>query len=207
MTAHNRFRTRLQLESLEDRTVPALFNPGTVEQLHLDVNAAKTNGEEDIINLAAGATYSLTESLVFTNDGPVTINGNGATLTRASGPGTPQFGIIKVDDGATLSVDRVTITNGVGNGANGGGISVGTSASMTVANSTISGNVARVGGGGISGGSGGGIFAREARVTIANSTISGNIAEVGGGGIFVGSLASVTVANSTISGNIANDGG
>jgi predicted outer membrane repeat protein len=68
---------------------------------------------------------------------------------------------------------------------------------MSVSNSTISGNSAFYGGGGIASGS---------YLTIVNSTVSGNSAGDSGGGIATGGPVQIT--NSTISGNsAANSGG
>jgi hypothetical protein len=69
---------------------------------------------------------------------------------------------------------------------------------LTVSNSTLSGNTAGEG-------SGGGIYNYEGTLTVSNSTLSGNSAGAGGGIFnFDGTL---TVSNSTLSGNTASYGG
>jgi Chlamydia polymorphic membrane protein (Chlamydia_PMP) repeat len=198
MTSQNRLRSRLRLEPLEERAIPAMFNiaNGDVVALLAAVNTANSSGEEEIINLATGGTYSLSESLAFHGNPLTTINGSGATLTRNSAG--PAFGIITVDSGGLLFVDRVTITNGLA--GDGGGLSVGESGRVAVVNSTITGNSATNSGGGacvLPGGS----------LTLADSTISGNSADNNGGGICVSPQGSALVGNSTISGNFANNGG
>ena len=85
--------------------------------------------------------------------------------------------------GATLTLTDSTIS---GNSAeSGGGIASGSgklgSSIVTVSNSTISGNSADYGGGISNGSSVGSIFSR---LTVSNSTISGNSASVSGGGIY-----------------------
>ena len=70
------------------------------------------------------------------------------------------------------------------------------SATVSVTNSTLSGNSASFGGG---------IYASSATVAVTNSTLSGNSA-ISGGGIYARS-ATVSVTNSTLSGNSANYGG
>ena len=71
----------------------------------------------------------------------------------------------------------------------------------TVTNSTISGNAAFAGGGGIRNDGGG-------TLTVINSTISENSAAfVFGGGISISNDANLTVTNSTMSGNSAPMGG
>jgi len=210
MSSRNRLRSRLQLESLEDRAVPAVVHnigPGDVAALLDAVTAANTNFEEDTINLAPGATYILSRTLEFqaARGFRTTINGNGATLTLDSAG--PKFPIVLVRDFEKLSVDRVTITNG--SSLFGGGIFVSSNASVTVTNSTISHNAAIKDSITINSGAGGGIFIGEnASLTITNSTISDNSASSQGAGIFALANASVAVANSTISGNHAgSDGG
>ena len=93
-------------------------------------------------------------------------------------------------------------------GISGGGISNnGSTASLTLNNSTVSGNVASSGGGGISNNGSGGT------ITLTNVTVTGNTAGSGGGGIFAfaGTLAltNVTVSDNTGtagSGGISNVG-
>ena len=78
---------RPQLEQLEDRTVPAVFNvaAGDVGTLIADINQANSNGQSNTINLTAG-TYDLTAAnnnwygpnglpAITSN---LTLNGNGA---------------------------------------------------------------------------------------------------------------------------------
>jgi hypothetical protein len=100
---------------------------------------------------------------------------------------------------ATLTILNSTLS---GNSDEyGGGISSGGfkgPASVTVYNSTISGNSASQ--------SGGGIANDYWPLTVVNSTISGNSAGDSGGGIF-NSTGAVEIANSTISGNSAPQGG
>jgi Chlamydia polymorphic membrane protein (Chlamydia_PMP) repeat len=121
------------------------------------------------------------------------------------------------NDHATLAVDNCTVS---GNHAGGGGgvFNDGSngSATLTVTNSTFTGNS---GNAPFSVGSGGGIFnsgnSGSATLTVTNSTFSGNWAGVPGeygwgGGIynygFEGS-ATLTVTNSTFSGNSAGAAG
>jgi hypothetical protein len=90
---------------------------------------------------------------------------------------------------------RLAVTTAVG-----GGI-LSDSGTLTITNSTISGNSA--------GFDGGGIYNR-ARLNIINSTISGNMAAADGGGIYNDvSLSELNITNSTIFGNtgVADGGG
>jgi hypothetical protein len=216
------------LEILEGRCVPAVFNvaagdgPGLVAVL----NTANINGEADTVNLAPGATYTLTApgplggvaGLTVLDDGGqlLTLNGNGATITRAAGAAA--FRILYVNTGAFATLSGLTLTNGNAPSFSGGGIfSFGT---LTLSNSTLSGNSA-VNGGGIdnegtltlisstfsdnrASESGGGIL-NVGELTLVGSTLSGNSTAFEGGGIF--SNHTLTLTNCTLSGNRANESG
>jgi hypothetical protein len=139
-------------------------------------------------------------------------------ISDNSGPGVSNIG------GFLTVLDSTLSGNSAGQAVDGGGILSGTlfktPADVTLINSTISGNSAPGGGGGIASGywgvtivnstisgnsageSGGGINASF--LTIMNSTISGNSAANSGGGIDAGG---VVITNSTISGNSADSGG
>jgi hypothetical protein len=111
----------------------------------------------------------------------LTINGDGKTNV-----------ITNLTDGVTISA--LTLTGGYA-AYDGGGID--NSGTLTVTNSTISGNSAD---GNFS--DGGGIF-NTGTLTVTNSTISANSAD-DGGGIFNGYYGTLTVTHSTISANTAD---
>jgi hypothetical protein len=89
----------------------------------------------------------------------------------------------------------LVVANGSATGATGGGIR--NSGTLTLINTTVSGNSASLTGGGIFNAAGG-------LATVTNSTVSGNSAGVEGGGIFNG--GALTMVSSTISGNTAGGG-
>jgi hypothetical protein len=103
--------------------------------------------------------------------------------------------------GSTLTVRNSTIS---GNTATNlvGGLMVGFQASATVVGSTISGNSGITGYGGVYVQGQGGAAGTNSTITIANSTISGNVSDLGGG-LIVRNNGNATVTNSTISGNSA----
>jgi CSLREA domain-containing protein len=201
----------------------------------------------DTIVLQSGQTYTLskdtdgdghaTDSGANNDDlditSTITIQGNGATIRRASTPtcnlngttNTGEFRIFEVRHGGSLTLQNVTVRNGCadGSGANndGGGILNNAGGTLTVTGSTISGNSADDGGGGIrnaggtltvinstiSGNSaddGGGISNASGTLTVTNSTISGNSADFGGG---ISNAGNLTITNSTISGNSTSSSG
>ena len=187
---------------------------GTLRQAIIDANA--TAGA-DVIGFAAGVTGTITLAGVLPQIAQgLTINGPGAGMITVNGASA--FQVFNIAGGVTVSITGLTISNGLGPPDGGGIYNAGT---LTVTNSTFSGNGARAGGGiynagtltvanstfsGNSATSGGGILnIAGAAVTITNSTISGNSAAAGGGGVFDSGM--MTVNNSTISGNSATLGG
>ena len=165
-------------------------------------------------------TYLLTQLAELTITGDLTITGSGASTTIIDGNKSlrANSGVLTIDF-ATVNISGLTIRNG--ERAQGGGIyKTGT---LTLINSTVSGNVASQGGGiyngsgtltltnstvsGNSANSGGGIYNPFFGLTIVtNSTVTGNAASNGGGGIS-NDTGILTLTNSTVSGNSANSGG
>jgi hypothetical protein len=128
--------------------------------------------------------------------GNVTIEGPGANvLTVQRDAKDAAFSVLTVDRGATAAISGLTIFGG--SAAFGGGID--NTGSLTVRDSTLSGNSANTDGGGIY---------NAGSVTVSGSTLSSNSA-YNGGGIY--NAGSMTVSDSTLSGNAANgenaDGG
>jgi hypothetical protein len=136
--------------------------------------------------------------------GAVTLDG--LTLTGGRAPAAEGGGAIGFGAHATLTVQDSTLSGNTSSGA--GGAIAANYGSVTVNNSTLSGNSTT---GAM--GDGGAIFTLYGYVRVTNSTISGNSTQgagASGGGIFAGQGANVT--NSTISGNStqgpnANGGG
>jgi hypothetical protein len=133
-------------------------------------------------------------------------SGSGATLTNlVTVNGNQASTDFYVDYGvSSTSINNLIVTGGScvpDSGFVAGGIE--NEGTLTVAGSTISGNVAQdtvfcSAGGGINNGG---------TLTVTNSTISGNSAGRRAGGIFAGGGSAMTVTNSTISGNSSEDGG
>jgi len=175
------------------------------------VITANSTAEDDTIEFAIPAsdlnctaegvcTITLTSGELFVQSastaGTLTItNSTGASNLRISGNNTSRvFYVNTGNPGGNLTINGVTITNGTA-GLGGGIFNIGT---ITLTNSTVSGNTANNNGGGIFNNFGG-------TVTLTNSTVSGNTANYGGGIINDGTM---TLTNSTVSGNTATfDGG
>jgi hypothetical protein len=93
-----------------------------------------------------------------------------------------------------LTLQSMTLTGG----SSGSGGAVSNSGTVTIKNSTISGNTSSF--------SGGGVYGYYGHIIIENSTISGNTAVRDGGGVH-SRFGTLTIINSTISGNRADHGG
>jgi len=218
-------RRRPLLESLEDRRLLATI----VVNNPTDTPVAGQTDLRQAIALAAtpafpGADKITFDSSVFgtpktitldpsngqlTLDSDVTIAGPsvGVTIARSTAAGTPDFRIMGVNSGVTATLENLTLTGGNVGSSSGGAIF--NSGTLTLTNSTLSGNSATS-----FGGDGGGIFnSYGGRTTLTNSTLSGNSAYHGGGifNSFGGTSTQIhttlTLTNTTLTGNSASNGG
>ena len=167
--------------------------PGSLREALVEVCADGTIQFEASLS---EATILLTSELVV--DKKVIIENPFADNLIISGNHVTQ--IFSVNSSGDLTLDRVTVANGYSSGpaSDGGGL-YNDSGTVTVINSTFSGNRADRFGGGLRNFSG--------TVTVTNSTFSGNWAGDEGGGL-QNSFGTVTVTNSTFSDNQADqDGG
>ena len=136
-----------------------------------------------------GGVFNRYGSATLTN---TTISGNTAN-TRGGG-------IYVYSGDATLIGCTVSNNSILSGGGSGGGIYNSGYSTLTLNNSTVSGNSAQGFGGGIYNG-------YYSSASLLNCTISGNTAKLNGGGIYNGYYASASLINCTISGNIANENG
>jgi predicted outer membrane repeat protein len=172
-----------------------------VNQLINDINTANGSGGADTINLAADCTYTLTDGPFSANGdnglpsitSEITIHGNGATIERSSGGDTPDFRILHVASGASLTLSNLTIANGDAGSNYGGGIY--SEGALNISHSTLFGNT---------GSYGGGIMNSSGTVDISNSTLSDNTATSGGG---IYNESTLNISYSTVFSNTATSGG
>ena len=172
-----------------------------------------------------GGTATLTNSAVSSNTG--TSGGGGIYSSFAFGTTILTNSTVSdntangIGGGGIYSSGTTTLTNSIVSGnivnsGNGGGVYNDGSGTLTLTGSTVSGNMAYLGGGIVNFGrlaltdsivssnmadSGGGINNQNLTTTLTNSTVSGNTANNNGGGIDNSSAATLTLNNSTVSGN------
>ena len=166
---------------------------GSLRQAISDANGSVG---EDTINFdpsLSGQTITLGSQLAVADSAGLIIDGGSANITVS---GNNAVRVLEVRSGAKLTLNNLTVANG--RGAGGGGIY--NNGTLTVTNSTLSGNSAPY----VST-SGGGIENNGGTLTVTNSTLSGNSANYRGGGIHNWNGGTLTVTNSTLSGNSVTD--
>lgn len=144
------------------------------------------SGTTGVISLTSGELYV---------DDPLNIVGPGSSsLTISANNNSRVFRAASAD----LEIQGLTVADG--NAPSGAGILV-DFGSLTLRDSTVTGNTSTLNGGGVS------QFGFDSFLTVQNSTISGNSAVYSGGGIdLYGFGNALSVQNSTISGNSSSLG-
>ncbi len=220
-----------------DTTNDVVDNSDGVTSLREAIIQANSTPENDTIQLTAGATYDLTisgsdEDTAATGDldivasgGEITVISQGGEQAVINAGGETGIGdrVFHVLSDAALQLENVEVTGGFVTNGSGGGIS--NSGTISINNSTVSGNLEDFlsdGGGGIhntgtaninnstvsenSAFYGGGIY-NTGTANISDSTITENFGNTSGGGI-LNRNGTVSISNSNISGNSADfDGG
>ena len=222
-TLGGRRSSRPRLEVLEGRTLlstdvvqnTADSGPGSLRDTIGYANPG------DTIVFAPGVTGTITLSSPLDIEKDLDIEGPGPESLTISGNKDVGVFVVGANNEATVAtIAGLTIADG--SALDGGGINNG--GTLTVTNTTFSGNSASEFGGGIdnefddtatvtnctfsgnsaSGNAGGGIE-NEGMLTVTNSTFSGNSAFDGGGIDTETQFLTATVTNSTFSGNSASD--
>ncbi len=174
------------------------------------VTQANNTPDPDTLTLAPGCTYSITASHgsaangqealpVITTDIEMTSPATSpATITRATT--APPFRIAEVSPTGKLTLTRVALTNGNAASLGYGGAILNFGA-VTLTDSSLSGNTATAGGGGLANADTSSGTAPTA--TFTRSPVSNNTAVVGGG-IFNGRRATLTTTGVSLTGNRAS---
>ncbi len=149
------------------------------------------------LSLASGCTYTLTAAVTDAGLPDIginlTINGNGASIQRSSAGGTPNFRLIYHTAG-TLTLNNLVLQNGKAD--YGGGI-FSSGGTLTVNESTLTGNSAT--------NDGGGIYTFSGTTNVAHTGFLSNIASGSGGGIY--NNGTMTVSGSSFSADQAGEAG
>jgi hypothetical protein len=180
-------------------TVVGTGTAGSCTEAALD--AALANGGNITFN-CGGSPVPITVTSTKTISADTTIDGR--SLITISGGNS--VGVFSVNTGVNFTVENLTIANGTGAYSDpdgyldGGGIA--NFGTLTVTNSTFSGN-------GVCGGPGGAIY-NEGTLTITDSSFAYNYAGPCEGWTTGGAIyndGTLTITNSTFSGNSAGEGG
>jgi Bacterial Ig domain len=184
--------------------------------------------------LATGCVYTLESANNTTEGGTglpvitgnVAVQGAGATIARSTATGVPAFRIFDVADGGSLTLNALTLSNGLANNGQQGGGAIFNHGTLTVSAGTFTNNSSPAATGtsggaidstgtlsvntstfsGNSGQEGGGIM-NQSTATVTNSTFAGNNATDFGGGALVNTAGTATVAGDTFVGNTGPGGG
>lgn len=237
--SERRRRRSAAVEELEDRALLATFTvtstanlgPGTLRDAVGQANATAAF-DNIVFDLPLSRNITLDTEILIGED--VLIDGmelsTGESVVVSGGNTSRIFDVDGVTNGADVQIQNLIMTNGGGLThdpmdefvGSGGAIRV-DFGSLTVRDSTLSGNSAATHGGAIfnrngavtiastsilnnsAAGSGGGIRTRFGSVVIQDSVIDGNTAVFNGGGVRSGS--GLRIERSTINGNSAGQGG
>jgi hypothetical protein len=226
-------RTRLMFDTLEARDVPATCTVTTGADsgsgsLREAIGFANTNGQSDTITFASGVTtVTLTTAQLTLSESntSTTISGfapgNKVVIQRSTAGGTPNFRVLEINDfSQSVTLNNLTIKNGVDTGSSGGG-GVLSRGATTLNDCTLQDNQAGSGAGifcnntltlnrcvisgNTAGSQGGGVWNSTGLLTVNSSTILNNTATSQGGGIF--KSGTFTLTNSTLFNNTAAHGG
>ena len=177
-----------------------------------DACPAGSATERDTVTLASGAAYSLTipgstDQAGLAGDLDIVNNVNapsdllinvadGGTATISQDANPDDF-VFEVFPNVNLEIDDVTIRGGnAAGGLNGGGISIGNGATVTLERCALLDNVASNNGGAISVGS-------NAVLVMDGCVVTGNVADGSGGGIFTSTGSVTTISDTVFQDNVA----
>jgi CSLREA domain-containing protein len=157
--------------------------------------AANTAGADISFDSTVFAATKAASARTITLSNGLNLPANTRILGPTTGSGAPLTSLVTINGKNLFTIFEAAASNSVLSGLNmtaAGYQAIHNTGTLTVANCTISGNVAPEGAGIYNGNT----------LTVINSVISGNTSSLSGGGIYNG--ATLTLINSTISGNTAS---
>jgi uncharacterized repeat protein (TIGR01451 family) len=184
--------------------VNSLADPGAAGQCTLRKAIGNANADGGAGTSADCAAGTGADTITFSVAGTITLGSTLPTITDVDGltidggsvvaiSGNHSVTAFIVNSGASLTLENLTVKDCNAGIFTGGGIANG--GTLTIINSTLSGNSASEGGAICCG-----------TITITNSTLSGNSATIGGG-VYNSNAGTLTITNSTLSGNSATGSG
>jgi hypothetical protein len=198
---------RPRLEQFEDRTLLSSYTASSVQDLINDINAANKHGGTNTIVLTAPAAspYVLTAVdnstdgptglPVITNGNTLTIAGNGDTIERSAASGTPAFRLFDVASRASLTLENLTLQQGLaeGSGSSAEGGAIFNQGTLMLSGATVQNSEAlgsngapgtrnRVNGQPGQDAAGGGVWSNGTLTLQGNTTLANNLAVGGNGG-------------------------
>jgi hypothetical protein len=190
-----RGRLRPRLEQCEDRALLSSYTAASVSDLINDINAANAAGGTNTITLVASTTFDLT-TVNNSTDGPtglpviarkdaLTVIGNGDNVERSTASGTPAFRLLDVANGGSLTLEKLTLQNGLafGSGSAAEGGAVHNQGTLVLSAVTVQNNVAQGSGKKFTvPAAGGGIWSGSS-LTLENGTLLQNNRAIGAPGM------------------------
>lgn len=199
------FRAALRLLAVLACTTPlqglaAVFQAGDAQELVSAIEQANADGDADVIELIDDIQLLGANSTLDGDNGlpvvtsAITLHGNGHTIERSTGAGTPEFRIFAIAETGELSVTNVVIYGGRQARAEGGAFF--NAGKLTIAEGWFAGNVAY----------NGGAIANRGTLQVTASSFHANEAASQGGAIHC-AAGSVSIARSEFHENAAEWGG
>ncbi|HTY53738.1 MAG TPA: choice-of-anchor Q domain-containing protein, partial [Candidatus Binataceae bacterium] len=203
--------TTIVVSTLMDPTGPSgtcsLHDAITAANTGVGTNNCDAGSGDDTIEFSVSGTITLSEALPSIQN-TLTIDGSGELITIS---GNKLFQLMKVQGGATLNLQFLTLTKGVAVSSGG---AIDNSGTLTITNCAISNNsiVGPLSGMSLSG-AGGAVY-NGGTLTVDNSTFASNTATGGGGNGMAGqgmggaifNQGTLTILNSTFLDNTATGG-
>src|SRR5262249_17508573 len=207
--ARKRLAIAIALLAVSPAISAAVFHStgGDAPCLIAAINSANATPAADTIILDAG-TYNLTAVNNIVNgdpnglpviSSPIAIRGAGMTTTIIQpDPSIPGFRILQVAVSGNLTLDSLTIRNGILEDSLAGGAGIYNVGKMTILNAAVSNNFDALG-------NDGGRLLHRGTATILNSAITNNREDSGGAGAGISNVGSIELIGSLVEGNGANN--